>query len=325
MDSHYDSNKIAAPTEEVIAECGSLLREGKLVVIPTETVYGLAANAFDPKACARIFEAKKRPDFDPLICHIASFEMLDQLAAQVPAATQKLIEKFWPGPLTVVLPKKEHVPDIVTSGLATVAVRMPSHPVALKLIQSAATPLAAPSANLFGKLSPTRPEHALPLAEHVAMIIDGGPSPVGVESTIVREIDGKIHILRPGGITPEEIEKTSGLECALEEHNDLPDAPGQLLSHYAPEHRVRLINEGERVETPEDAALLVFSRMPDQHFKITKVLSPERDLTVAASRLFEYLHLLDSEECSTIYVEKVPLRGIGIAIMNRLKKAAYEN
>lgn len=315
---------IVRPEEEEIQRAAKALHQGHLVVMPTETVYGLAADACNPLAVSKIFEAKKRPTFDPLICHITSNSMLHKTAAFVPDVVHKLVETFWPGPLTVVLDKHSNIPDIVSSGLSTVAVRMPSHPIARKLIDAFGGPLAAPSANMFGKLSPTRAEHTLGLDGDIASILDGGPCAVGLESTIIRYHDGILHLLRPGGITAEELEHVSGLRPVLEEHAALPEAPGQLASHYAPHAPVVIINEGEALPaTMKNSCLITFSRARDEnHILHQEILAPDGDLHTAAARLFELLHLMDSYSPETIIVEKVPMQGLGLAIMNRLTKSA---
>jgi L-threonylcarbamoyladenylate synthase len=229
-------------TEQSIRNAGLALANGSLVVIPTETVYGLAANALNPTAATAIFEAKQRPFFDPLICHISDYEMLNLLTGTLSAQMRRLTEAFWPGPLTIVVPKLTEVPEIITAGLTTVAIRMPSHPVCTAVIKAAGVPLAAPSANLFGKLSPTRPEHTLELSSSVHSIIDGGPCTIGIESTIIREIDGRFVLLRPGKITAHQIESALNIPVIPTEETELPDAPGQLPSHYSPNSQVILLH-----------------------------------------------------------------------------------
>src|SRR4030065_1370155 len=193
--------------KEIIHQAAEIIRQGGIVAFPTETVYGLGADAFNPLAVARIFEVKRRPYFDPLIVHVANPADVKKLVKQIPSNAKKLIERFWPGPLTVVLLKKEYIPDIVTAGLPTLAIRMPSHPMALSLIRESNSPIAAPSATLFGYVSPTTAEHVREqLGDQVDLILDGGPCPVGVESTIVSFLEEKPRLLRPGGVSLEEIE-----------------------------------------------------------------------------------------------------------------------
>ena len=317
--------KIYPATDHFIEDAAAALRAGKLVVIPTETVYGLAANALDAQAASSIFSAKRRPFFDPLICPIADYGMLDILNESLSPAIKKITGTFWPGPLTIVTSKSEKVPSIITSGLPTVAIRMPAHPVAISIIRKAGVPLAAPSANLFGKLSPTRPEHALDLQQSVHSIIDGGPCDIGVESTIIRELDGRIVILRPGKITSRQIEETVNMPVITSAETEIPDAPGQLPSHYAPESRVILIDEDETpAQVTRESVLLAFRKERiNSPFKATAVLSATGSLNQAASQLFDCLHKLDRLEPDAIYAERVPATDIGIAIMNRLTKAAF--
>ncbi|MFW6366389.1 MAG: L-threonylcarbamoyladenylate synthase [Spirochaetota bacterium] len=315
---------IVQPVIENIRAASSYLAAGRLVVMPTETVYGLAADAFNPLAVSRIFEAKQRPAFDPLICHISNEEMLERTVSSVSKPVLRLIREFWPGPLTVVLEKSTAVPNIVSSGLPTVAVRMPSHPVALKLIETFGGPLAAPSANMFGRLSPTRPEHTLRLEGDVASILDGGQCSVGVESTIVRYHAGKLYILRPGGITIEKLQRVGGIETCLAENAAIPNAPGQLPSHYAPHAPVIIINPDDPVPTqPERSCFLGFTSIRREvPFLRQETLAPDGDLHCAAANLFEALHRLDDCSPEFIIVESVPETGLGHAIMNRLRKSA---
>lgn len=314
---------IQQPTDDVLEIAAGALRQGRLVVMPTETVYGLAADAFNPVAVSKVFEAKQRPSFDPLICHITDYRMLEETVHNVPDPVERLVRHFWPGPLTVILEKSRRVPDIVSSGLSTVAVRMPAHPVARRLIDSFGGPLAAPSANMFGKLSPTRPEHTLSLSGDIAAVLDGGPCKVGVESTIVRYHEGKLYLLRPGGVAAEALKEYSGLQIVHNEHALLPEAPGQLASHYAPHAPVLIIEEGGALPpVTAGSCFLGFRKVRDGEFKQQAVLAPDGDLHTAAARLFEQLHLLDSCSPECIIVESVPEQHLGRAIMNRLKKSA---
>ena len=230
---------IYEPTGENIEKAASIIRGGGIVSFPTETVYGLGADAMNPIAAAKIFEAKERPFFDPLIVHISDSSMLSLLTDEADSLTEKLMERFWPGPLTLVFDKKDTVPDIITSGLPTVAVRMPSHPTALDLIRAAGTPIAAPSANRFGCLSPTSAEHVEgQIGKSLEMILDGGNCHIGIESTIVRIMDGEIFLLRPGGIAVEDIENHLKVKVKSTVHGEIPQAPGQLPYHYSPEKQV---------------------------------------------------------------------------------------
>jgi L-threonylcarbamoyladenylate synthase len=315
---------IVKPSQETIARASDILRRGGLVGIPTETVYGLAANALDPYACAKIFEAKKRPYFDPLIVHIADRIMLSRIARDIPDPIERLIDKFWPGPLTVVLPKTDDVPDIVTSGLHTVAVRMPAHDVPRQLIQETGCPLAAPSANPFGYLSPTEAIHVdEQLGDQVELILDGGRCIVGIESTIVKYHEGSVYCLRPGGLSIEEMESVLGIRVVMVNDEKLPEAPGQMLSHYAPNARVVIIKEGDPIpEGPESALCAFRENRRSGRFSRVEILSQSGDIREAAANLFSALHRLDASGASIIYAEKVPEEGVGLAIMNRLRKAA---
>jgi len=300
------------------------LRKGELVVMPTETVYGLAANAFDSLAVAKIFEVKKRPFFDPLILHIHDLKQLDELfEAPLQDNYIKLINKFWPGPLTLVSSKTSNVPAIVSSGLSTVAVRMPSHPMARKLLQELDFPLAAPSANLFGCLSPTIPAHIN--LEGISYILDGGKSLVGIESTILMVDGNEPQILRPGGISLEEIQEFFPAAKIMQKTLD-PLAPGQLESHYSPLKPFIILNASTQVHK-EGAGLIQFSAtssMFDFHFDKRLMLSKNGDMLEAASNLFELLHQFESDpDISFIYMEPITENGIGVAIMDRAKKAAF--
>jgi len=303
-----------------IKEAGRIIREGGIVVFPTETVYGLGADAFNPHAVARVFEVKKRPYFDPLIVHVKDPKDLEELCEGLDERAKKLTNRFWPGPLTLVLPKKDKVPDIVTSGLNTVAVRMPSHPVALSLIRESRTFIAAPSANSFGKLSPTRVEHVLrDIGEKVDLILDGGPCEVGLESTILA-LYPKLTLLRPGGIPLEEIEKLIG-KVEIASSGRRPLAPGGLSKHYSPCTPLRIIREEDEIPEGLKVGLLAFRRPREGPFWAIEVLSERGDLREAASRFFEALHRLDSLGLDLILAEPFPEEGLGLAIMDRLRKA----
>ncbi len=309
----------------IISRGAEIIRSGGLVAFPTETVYGLGADALNPSAVIKIFEAKKRPFFDPLICHVADMEMLRKITLEIPAAAYPLIEKFWPGPLTLIFPKAEIVPEIATSGLQTVAVRMPANPIALELIREAGTPIAAPSANPFGYLSPTTAGHVRDaFCNEIDLIIDGGNCAIGVESTIIRLEKEHSFLLRPGGLEIEEIEKFTG-KLLHAENAAVPDSPGLLPSHYAPKTKLILVNENAPIIlNTERSALLNFGKnsRPNNFIKVLE-LSPDRNLHTAAINLFAYLHELDDCKPDVIYAEKVPSIGLGAAIMNRLEKAAY--
>ncbi len=317
--------KISHPSRRVMRKATAVIKSGGIVAFPTETVYGLGADAFNPLAVARIFEAKNRPLFDPLIVHIADLSQMGALASRVDKRAGRLAGRFWPGPLTMVMPRSGRVPDIVTAGLDTVAIRMPDHLIALELIRLSGTPIAAPSANRFGYISPTKAAHVLEqLGERVDMIIDGGPCSVGVESTIIKLDEGRNVILRPGGVPIEEIEAIIGPVEMASSSGDNPEAPGQLPSHYSPSIPVRLAERAGSIDfSREDAGFLLYRRpesgAPSER---TEVLSDNGDLQEAAANLFSALHRLDRMKISVIIAEPVPEQGLGIAIMDRLRKAS---
>ena len=313
---------VLAADSRGIARAAEVLERGGVVAFPTETVYGLGALALRPEAVARIFEIKRRPYFDPLIVHVLDEAMLSRVVSSMPAPARALSERFWPGPLTLVLRKGGGVPDLVTAGLPTVAVRMPSHPVARALLAAAGAPLAAPSANLFGRLSPTRAEHvAAGIGAEVDLILDGGRTEHGLESTIVA-IDGRLELLRAGAIESEAVEAVVG---PLEAPQDAGyRAPGMLPQHYAPATPVRLIEPG-RVPTDERsrAAALALSEV-FEGYAASRRLSAVGDLREAAARFFETLHELDALALERIDVQPLPERGLGRAMMDRLRRAAAD-
>ncbi|MDZ7362242.1 MAG: L-threonylcarbamoyladenylate synthase [candidate division KSB1 bacterium] len=301
-----------------------IIRNGNLVAFPTETVYGLGADALNATACAKIFAAKNRPYFDPLIVHLADLSWLEKLSAQFDERGRRLAEKFWPGPLTLVVPKTDLVPEIVTAGLPSVALRMPNHPLALELLRAAQTPIAAPSANPFGYLSPTTAEHvAEQLGNKIDLILDGGPCPIGVESTILDLTQEKPRLLRPGGLPLEMLEPLVGKIDIYQSDNQRPLAPGLLPSHYAPRTPVMFLNADFKFPADQKAGLLAF-QTPIENLPFAKIeiLSPAGDLAEAAANLFSCLHRLDRAGLQIIFVEPVPETGLGRAIMDRLRKAA---
>lgn len=312
---------VVAPTPEALDRAAALLLAGGVVAIPTETVYGLAANAFDAQAVARIFEIKRRPAFDPLIVHVLDVAMLATVAAETPPLARTLSERFWPGPLTLVLRKAPALPDLVTSGLSTVAVRMPAHPVARALLQRTGVPLAAPSANTFGRLSPTRAEHVeRQLGESVDLILDAGAAEHGVESTIVALLD-EPTILRPGVVTREEISSAIGPVRVETATVTTPIAPGQLARHYAPRTPVRIVESPAPAAERTRAGFIGLSRSP-QGYAQARRLSERGDLREAAARLFEVLHELDDLGLERIDAEPIAEVGLGVAIMDRLRRAS---
>ena len=305
-----------------------LLRQGEIVALPTETVYGLAADALNPIAVAKIFEAKGRPRFDPLIVHLPDQDWLEKIA-DLPAQDRQLIlqlaEKFWPGPLTMILPKREIVPEIVTSGLDTVAIRISAHPIFTEIVQAFGKPLAAPSANRFGRISPTTSKHVLDeLNGHIPLIIDAGPATHGIESTIVAVRDGKIDILRRGPITSEQLSAFGKVSIATE--REKISAPGQLPSHYAPKTPLRIVDDLKSLAPPTNqrCALLAWNSIEkDKRFVAIRSLSERQDLREAAANLFRYLRELDELDVDLIVAERVPLEGLGAAILDRLQRASH--
>jgi L-threonylcarbamoyladenylate synthase len=298
------------------------LRRGDLCAIPTETVYGLAANALDADAVVRIFEVKRRPAFDPLIVHVKSVEAAREVVAEWPEKAQLLAQKFWPGPLTLVLPRTSAIPDIVTSGLPTVGVRMPAHPVTLELLQYLDFPLAAPSANPFGYISPTTAAHVNDqLSGAIPYILDGGPCAVGIESTIVDCSGDVLRVLRLGGLPVDAIRRVVG-EVEINLHSTSnPQAPGMLTAHYAPRKPLELVDEfPDAALIPADTRLLAWRTLP--YGTKGEVLSSTGNLHEAARELFAALRRLDTSDCSRIIAQNVPNEGIGLAINDRLRRAS---
>ena len=317
-----------AAREQAVARAVELLRKGETVALPTETVYGLAADALNPIAVAKIFEAKERPDFDPLIVHLPGRDWFDRVGVVRDDDCQliaKLGDHFWPGPLTVVSPKRAIVPDIVTAGLDTVAVRISSHPVFAQVIETFGRPLAAPSANRFGHVSPTTAEHVRDeLDGRIPLIMDAGPTAHGIESTIVAVRDGKIHILRRGPVTTEQLSKFGKLEIPTA--TGKVSAPGQLPSHYAPKTRLRVIDGAKSFlsEKNQRVGLLAWNPVEsEEKFAAIRNLSQSQDVREAAANLFRHLRELDQAHLDLIVAERVPLRGLGAAIMDRLERAAH--
>ncbi|OGP73815.1 MAG: threonylcarbamoyl-AMP synthase [Deltaproteobacteria bacterium RBG_16_49_23] len=313
--------------DELIHQAAEIIKRGGIVAFPTETVYGLGADAFNPLAVARVFEVKQRPYFDPLIVHVASHRDLNHLVSEIPSNAEKLIERFWPGPLTLVLLKREEVPDIVTSGLPTVAVRMPKHPVALSLIEESECPIAAPSANPFGYLSPTTAEHVQEqLGDQVDLILDGGPCEVGVESTILSFAEKTPKLLRPGGVPLEEIESIIG-QVEVRSNKEKILAPGMLPRHYAPQTPVLLHWSEKNAEAYRGKRIgfLAFQE-PRLFLKFIhiEVLSKKGDLREAAANLFSAIRRLDALKLDLILAESVPEAGLGRAIMDRLRRASSQ-
>jgi len=308
-----------------INQAAEIIRRGGLVAFPTETVYGLGADAFNPVALANIFAVKKRPYFDPLIIHIAELSDLELISEGINENVLSLAGKFWPGPLTVVLPKKQAVPDIVTSGLSTVAVRMPAHPIALDLIRRSGTPIAAPSANRFGFLSPTLPLHVEKQLPEIDYLYDGGACMLGIESTIVEINDETFTILRQGAISEQEISKVLPLLKVnnKKKKKDNYRSPGLLKSHYSPGKPLFIIEKSDNL--PANSGFISFrTPLNKTNAKRIEILTVKGDLNEAAVNLFAALHRLEESDVSRIYAEAVSEIGIGIAIMDRLRKASYQ-
>ncbi len=308
-----------------IERAADVIKSGGIVAFPTETVYGLGANGFDAEAVARIFEAKNRPSFNPLIMHISDVQQLEGIVVINNPATEKLIENFWPGPLTLVLEKTAKVPAIVTSGHPTVAVRMPDHRVALELIFKSGTPIAAPSANQFGKLSPTEAIHVEEqLGNKVDIILDGGHCDVGIESTILQITHDDVFLLRHGGLPIEEVEELLGKSIEQKNSSAAPNSPGQLPFHYAPDIPIVCaadVNFSD-LKGKKVGALFFKENKSDFPFAKVKILSPTGNLREAAANLFSYIHELEHEDIELIVCEKIGGRELGYAIDDRLTKAA---
>ncbi|MEX0654804.1 MAG: L-threonylcarbamoyladenylate synthase [Phycisphaeraceae bacterium] len=345
-----------APLDDAtIARAAAWLRAGELVAFPTETVYGLGANALDEHAVAKVFHVKGRPHFDPLIVHVSDADGARSLTTDWPEKATLLAEAFWPGSMTLVLPKRPVVPDLVTAGLPTVAVRVPDHPIALALIRMAGVPVAAPSANRFGGVSPTTADHVRDeLGDRVAMVLDGGPCRTGVESTVVSLVDpDRPRVLRLGGLTLEAIEavigdvavaggaaKPQAAEAAVEAETKGQQSPGMLDRHYAPRTPMRVVAAvadfvSDRAGPSRRVGLLVYGRTVEQaksevrnapaEVVVIETLSPTGDLVEAAANLFAAMRRLDGAGVDLIVAERVPDEGLGRAINDRLRRAGEPN
>jgi L-threonylcarbamoyladenylate synthase len=328
------SDRLRRSDTAATAHAVELLRKGDLVALPTETVYGLAASALNPIAVAKIFEAKERPRFDPLIVHLPNRGWLSRIA-DVSADDRQLIgnltHKFWPGPFTIVLSKHEMIPDIVTAGLGTVAVRLSANRVFAEIVGELDEPLAAPSANRFGRVSPTTAQHVLEeLDGRIPLIVDAGPTEHGIESTIVAVRNGRIAVLRRGPVTDEQLSEFADIVSVTVAPRI--SAPGQLPSHYMPTTPLRLIDNAEAfpAQKKQRVGLLAWSgafrsSMPSQleAFAAVRNLSNRGDLREAAANLFRYLRELDALGLDLIVAERIPFRGLGAAIMDRLERASH--
>lgn len=320
---------------EELRPAAEALRAGKLVAFPTETVYGLGADALNPDAVGRIFSAKERPPGHPLIVHVSDMAEARDLAGEWPEAAGRLAEAFWPGPMTLIVPRGERIPAAVTGGLETVGIRVPDHPVALALLREARRPVAAPSANIHQRISPTCAEHVVEgLGDRVDVVVDGGATEVGVESTVVRVGGGGAEILRPGMVSREAIAEVVGEvgrgSDELVEGKEPRPSPGMAEKHYTPRGRVRLSGREELVEAigrtdhPEGTGLVAFGELPgsiDRDRLCLAEVLPDRPAE-CARRLYAVLHRLDDAGCNEIWVERPPVSGDWEAIRDRLRRAA---
>jgi L-threonylcarbamoyladenylate synthase len=313
-----------ASDPEVIGEAAQIIQSGGIVAFPTETVYGLGGDARNSLAVARIFEVKARPRIDPIIVHVSDLEMANIYGVFSDLA--KLIaHNFWPGPLTLIVPKRPLVPSIVTAGLETVAIRMPAHPAALALIRTSGCGIAAPSANPFGYVSPTKAQHvADQLSDQIDLILDGGPSEVGVESTILSLVADMPCVLRSGGTTIEALELLLGKVGISTGISSRPQAPGQMQRHYATKTRLEIVDETcENLMSNEKSGLLALT--PPVHpsvYAAIEILSESGDLREAAANLFSALRRLDNKPLDRIIARPIPEQGLGLAIMDRLRRCA---
>lgn len=309
-----------------IASAKNHLEAGRLVAIPTETVYGLAANALDERAVLSIFKSKNRPAFDPLIVHTHHLDEISNFAHLPTKWIKKLANAFWPGPLTLLFPKKQIIPDLVTSGLDTVAVRIPNHPLTLSLLEQLDFPLAAPSANPFGYVSPTTAQHVKnQLDDQVDYILDGGRCGVGLESTILSLVEGSPKVLRLGGLSIESIEAVIGRVDVAPHSSSAPLAPGMLKSHYAPKKSIVRIDEVniKEIDDFSEIGAVVFQYTRKELLEQNQiVLSPSGDLDAAAKEFFAAFRTMDErKDINTIWVENAPNHGLGRAINDRIKRA----
>lgn len=334
--------KVDLPEMNRLSEPAEAIRRGELVAFPTETVYGLGADALNPNAVLSIFTAKGRPNDNPLIVHIAELDMLKPLVAEIRPEVLRLILAFWPGPLTIVLQKSSVIPPEITAGLDTVAIRMPDHPIALELIKRAGVPIAAPSANRSGKPSPTLAEHVMQdMSGRISWVIDGGPCRVGLESTVLDMSDDIPTILRPGGITPEMIQQVTGivqLDTGLIDgkSTEKPKSPGMKYTHYAPKGEVIVVSGEQKkvsrwinqsAQRDEEAGMKVVvlaavEHLSDYRVNLCKALGAAENLKEIAMNIFRLFRDCDQVGAEKIYVEAIPKTGIGLAVMNRLEKAA---
>ncbi len=347
MDTQILTVNANKPNSLVISKAANIIRDGELVAFPTETVYGLGANALDPVAVDRIFTVKERPHSDPIIVHVADLADLSIVSGHAPSLLKPLVQAFWPGPLTLVMPKGQIIPPNVTAGLDTVAVRMPSHAVALALIREAKVPIGAPSANLFGQASPTTAQHVWDdLAHRIPLILDAGPTLVGIESTVLDISVSPPVLLRPGGISLERIQSVVGqvkeASTRISEGSEGAKSPGLISKHYSPKAQLLLFSEGEEAQIlskMRDKALdlmAVGSRVGimvadedviqlEEESIIFERLGSKFDLSQIAHRLFAAMRSLDRQEVNVILTRGFGSEGLGRAIQDRLSRAAGSN
>lgn len=298
------------------------LKRGDVIGIPTETVYGLAGNAFSEDAVLKIFTTKNRPSFDPLIVHVADVESINKIATYVSPAMEKLMQAFSPGPLTYLLPKKANISDLITSGLPNVAIRIPNHPLTLELLQQIDFPLAAPSANPFGYVSPTSPQHVEhQLGTKIPYILDGGTCQIGLESTIIGEQDGQLTVYRLGGLSIEQLEEVAGKVIVNDFSSSNPKAPGMLKSHYAPSKKIRLLDSQNLQD--RNVGFIGFQQFhPDIPPENQLLLSENGSVEEAAKNLFATLREVENLNGDEVFVRLLPETGLGRAINDRLRRAA---
>ena len=308
-----------------VAHAARLLEQGKLVAIPTETVYGLAANALDSKALAEIYRVKNRPSFNPLILHIPNWDAAKKYVTHFPKEAEKIAHHFWPGSISILLPKSDILPDVLTAGLSHVVLRVPNHPLTLELLNRIDFPLAAPSANISNTVSPTSVNHVnLGIGDKIDYILDGGNCKIGIESTIVSIENGKVQILRDGGISREDITHQTGLQISLSKQKTV-QTPGQLRKHYAtqkPLYIVESISEYIKENPTQNCSKLYYEENDNHDVENIYYLSKNYDLSEIANQLFSIMRLADKDPTDCIIIEPIKLKGIGRAIGDRLKRAA---
>lgn len=312
-----------------IQKAVQLLTDEELVAIPTETVYGLAGNIFSEKAIKSIFSTKKRPFFNPLIVHIPSVDALENIVSYVPEKAKLLATAFWPGSMTLVLKKNKNIPDLITAGKDTVAVRVPNHPVTLALLKQLSFPLAAPSANPFGSISPTKPEHVERYFKNdIKMVLDGGSCSNGIESTIIGFENDEPIIYRLGALALEEIEAVVGKVPVKNKKEESPDAPGMLARHYAPTTKTFLIDDVAnelKLHLGKKIGILVFNTSLNDDNLTEIILSKNNSMQEAAAKLYDALHELDNLNLDVIIAERFPDNGLGKSINDRLQRATFSS